>query len=179
MREQTRRRATLPSPHRPAAQPRATRLDPPVVCPRFGFDKYIMSCNVMPGQVQPPIRSSRDGSSQYNSSQAKSCQVVSCEAKSRQVKSRQSKPNQSKSCHFMPSNIMSCLVRFKQVKSDRVTSSHVGSCHAMLCLLLPFRLRFPGHALHEKGFKRQIGVGTLVSSQERRALAVPLVNCGL
>ena len=34
----------------------------------------------------------------------------------------------------------------------------------------------PGHALHEKGLQRQIGVVTLVSSQERRALAVPLVN---
>ena len=36
----------------------------------------------------------------------------------------------------------------------------------------------PGHALHEKGLQRQIGVGTLVSSQERRALAVPLINRG-
>ena len=30
--------------------------------------------------------------------------------------------------------------------------------------------------MHEKGLQRQIGVGTLVSSQGRRALAVPLVN---
>ena len=36
-----------------------------------------------------------------------------------------------------------------------------------------------GHALHEKGSQRQIGVGTLVSSQERRALADPLINRGL
>ena len=36
----------------------------------------------------------------------------------------------------------------------------------------------PGHALHEKGLQRQIGDGTLVSSQERRALAVPLINRG-
>ena len=36
----------------------------------------------------------------------------------------------------------------------------------------------PGHALHEKGLQRQIGVGTLVSSQERRALLVPLINRG-
>ena len=36
----------------------------------------------------------------------------------------------------------------------------------------------PGHALHEKGLQRQIGVGTLVSSQERRALAVPLISRG-
>ena len=34
----------------------------------------------------------------------------------------------------------------------------------------------PGHALHETGSQRQIGVVTLVSSQERRALAVPLIN---
>ena len=34
----------------------------------------------------------------------------------------------------------------------------------------------PGHALHGKGLQRQIGVGTLVSIQERRALLVPLIN---
>ena len=42
----------------------------------------------------------------------------------------------------------------------------------------PPSILFPGHALHEKGLQRQIGVGTLVSSQERRALAVPLINRG-
>ena len=31
----------------------------------------------------------------------------------------------------------------------------------------------PEHALHEKGLQRQIGVGTLVSSQERRTVVVP------
>ena len=36
----------------------------------------------------------------------------------------------------------------------------------------------PGHALHEKGLQKQIGVGTLVSSQERRALFVLLINHG-
>ena len=35
---------------------------------------------------------------------------------------------------------------------------------------------FPGHALHEKGLRRQIGVGTLVSSQERRTFLVLLIN---
>ena len=35
-----------------------------------------------------------------------------------------------------------------------------------------------GHALHEKGFQRQIGVDTLVNSHQQRALAVPLINCG-
>ena len=34
----------------------------------------------------------------------------------------------------------------------------------------------PGHALHEKGLQRQIGVGTLVNNQQRRALAVPVIN---
>ena len=32
------------------------------------------------------------------------------------------------------------------------------------------------HALHEKGLQGQIGVGPLVSSQERRALFVPLIK---
>ena len=36
--------------------------------------------------------------------------------------------------------------------------------------------KIPGHALHEKGLQRQIGVGTLVNSQQRRALAVPVIN---
>ena len=36
--------------------------------------------------------------------------------------------------------------------------------------------RFPGHALHEKGLQRQMGVGTLVSSQERRAPLVQQIN---
>ena len=35
---------------------------------------------------------------------------------------------------------------------------------------------FPGYALHEKGLQRQIGVGTLVSSQEQRALLVLVIN---
>ena len=35
---------------------------------------------------------------------------------------------------------------------------------------------FPGHALHEKGLQRQIVVGTLVSSQEERALPAPVIN---
>ena len=40
-----------------------------------------------------------------------------------------------------------------------------------------FSLRkIPGHALHDNGLQRQIGIGTLVSSQKRRALAVPVMN---
>ena len=41
------------------------------------------------------------------------------------------------------------------------------------------RSKIPEHALHEKGLQRQIGVGTLVSSQERRALFVPRIYRGL
>ena len=37
---------------------------------------------------------------------------------------------------------------------------------------------FPGQALHETGLQRQIGVGTLVSSQERRAAVVPRISRG-
>ena len=35
---------------------------------------------------------------------------------------------------------------------------------------------FPGHALHQKGLQRHTGDGPLVSSQERRVLAVPRIN---
>ena len=35
---------------------------------------------------------------------------------------------------------------------------------------------FPGYALHEKGLQRQMGIGTLVSNQERRAAVVPRIN---
>ena len=38
-------------------------------------------------------------------------------------------------------------------------------------------LKDPGHALHEKGLQRRIGIGPLVSSQERRAAVVPRINC--
>ena len=37
-------------------------------------------------------------------------------------------------------------------------------------------IRTPGHALLEKGLQRQKGAGPLVSSQEERALLVPLLN---
>ena len=40
----------------------------------------------------------------------------------------------------------------------------------------PCMKRVPGHALHEEGLQRQIGVGTLVNSQQRRALAVLLLS---
>ena len=34
----------------------------------------------------------------------------------------------------------------------------------------------PGHTLHERGLPKQIGVGPLVSSQERRTAVVPRIN---
>ena len=37
---------------------------------------------------------------------------------------------------------------------------------------------FLGHALHEKGLKRQKGVVPLVGRQEQRALLVPLIESG-
>ena len=46
----------------------------------------------------------------------------------------------------------------------------------MLYYITFYNAFFPGYALHEKGLQEQIVVGTLVSSQERRALAVPLIN---
>ena len=36
----------------------------------------------------------------------------------------------------------------------------------------------PGHALYKTGLQRQLGVGTLVSNQERRAFVVPRINRG-
>ena len=42
----------------------------------------------------------------------------------------------------------------------------------------PWYVLVPGHALHEKGLQRQKGAGPLVSSQEERALAAPLINRG-
>ena len=39
-----------------------------------------------------------------------------------------------------------------------------------------FEIPIPGHALHERGLQRHIGDDTLVSSQQRRALAISLIN---
>ena len=36
----------------------------------------------------------------------------------------------------------------------------------------------PGHALHEKGLQSQLGVGTMISNEERRAAVVPQINRG-
>ena len=37
--------------------------------------------------------------------------------------------------------------------------------------------KFSGHALHDKALQKQMGVGLFVSSQKRRALSVPRINC--
>ena len=44
--------------------------------------------------------------------------------------------------------------------------------------MLRILIIFPGHALREKGLHRQLGVGTQVSSQERRAAVVPWISRG-
>ena len=51
-----------------------------------------------------------------------------------------------------------CSVKFVEIVAD-------------LCII-------PGHALHEKSLQKQNGVGPLVSSQEERALLVPVINPG-
>ena len=45
-------------------------------------------------------------------------------------------------------------------------------------LLVIFPRRFPGHVFHEKGLQGQIGVGIRVSSFERKAAVVLLINRG-
>ena len=50
----------------------------------------------------------------------------------------------------------------------------LGATVVVLVIVIPIN-RNPS-ALHEKGLQRQIGVHTLDGSQERRALAVPLIN---
>ena len=54
------------------------------------------------------------------------------------------------------------------LKSDKLARAAGGRAHLGSVL--------PGHALHENGLQGQIGVGTLVNSQQLRALAVPVMN---
>ena len=49
---------------------------------------------------------------------------------------------------------------------------------ANIFVILSGGQELPGHALHEKGLQRQKGFGPLVSSQDERALLVPLMNRG-
>ena len=56
----------------------------------------------------------------------------------------------------------------KQWTDARFMQSMSGNCKN--------EIHDPGHALREKGLQRQTSVSTLVSCQERRALAVPLIN---
>ena len=39
-----------------------------------------------------------------------------------------------------------------------------------------YKMFVPGHALHEKGLKRQTSVGTLVSNLRKTALLVQVIN---
>ena len=51
--------------------------------------------------------------------------------------------------------------------ADRL-AARLGGLATRLCCI-------PGHALHEKSLHKQMGVGTLVRIQERRALLVPRI----
>ena len=64
-----------------------------------------------------------------------------------------------------------CSAAQNEVKVQRMSSFSTG-----LETPVVFFDPVPGHALHEKGLQRQIGVGTQVSSQERRAAVVPQIN---
>ena len=50
----------------------------------------------------------------------------------------------------------------------------VNNCHGGPSI--HYMQQIPGHALHEKGSQRQKSIGPLVSSQERRAAVVSLIN---
>ena len=41
---------------------------------------------------------------------------------------------------------------------------------------MPCMKRVPEHALHERGLERLIGIGISASSEEQRALLVPVIN---
>ena len=68
--------------------------------------------------------------------------------------------------------------RFISGTRNALSSWLLTSVPSPICLCKPFSCKpeIPGHALHDRGLQKQIGVGTLVSSQERRALFVPVIN---
>ena len=72
---------------------------------------------------------------------------------------------------FNDSFVFLCLCGAAMLKS-------VAEAITCLCRNSPVARKesVPGHALHEKGLQRQIGVGTLVNSQQRRAFVVPVIN---
>ena len=80
------------------------------------------------------------------------------------------------SAHLVSRDIWTVEKLFQCFLYQRNDPQVVVSCWLTLFLVMFRPLEIPGHALHEIGLQRQIGVGTLVSSQERRALAVPLIN---
>ena len=51
-----------------------------------------------------------------------------------------------------------------------IAAAEIGMCSTL------FDLQIPGNALHENGLQRRKSAGTLVSSQERRAAVVPVIN---
>ena len=88
------------------------------------------------------------------------------------------------SCVRKTTNLVQFATHFKQEKGSKQNSSFTyqaqnkkteNDCSLSVRFVSPW---VPGHALHEKGLQRQIGVGTLVNSQQRRALAVPVINRG-
>ena len=133
---------SYPAPPRPAQPFRRAlpRPDRPVVCPGFGFDRFIRIRLF----VRPKRRSGQLSSVRW---WARGTDV--------------SWANRTVDVPSGPAMHRPAPTRPWYV---RVLDS-AGSMH-----------KFPGHALHEKGLQRQIGVVTLVSSQERRALAVPRMN---
>ena len=65
---------------------------------------------------------------------------------------------------------------FRGFRSER--TNEVSTNRSLQIYHVWARIVFPGHALHEKGLQRQKSAGPLVSSQEERALLVPLINRG-
>ena len=78
--------------------------------------------------------------------------------------------------------VVFCAKKFVSVLSARPASPSrlaVRRLSRLAYNVAAFDIRHvPGYALHEKGLQRQTGVGTLVSSQERRAIAVSVINRG-
>ena len=95
------------------------------------------------------------------------CQVMSCN---------------DMSCHAMSCHAMSCHAMLRHGISCHVVPCHIISCRVVSCGELRHVIQgqaenmIPGHALHANGLQRQIGDGTLVSNQERRAAVVPRIN---
>ena len=90
------------------------------------------------------------------------------------------RPGQADQGAESPGNVPFCLPKMP----DIIAVNDISKTRTKAILRKPVEERshsrfiFPGHALHEKCLQRQIAVGTRVSSQERRALFVLLINRG-